>query len=994
METNLLCVHQLFTNQVERTPNAIAVVDSEQALTYRELDQSTDALAGYLQAHGVHLDTSVGILMEKCADYVIAGIAALKAGGAYLPLDLAYPDALLSTILHETASRVIVTKDHYSQRLDPTLKARVLRLDTDASWREAQYDSTAVSAITVDNLAYIVYSSGTTGKPKGILAPHRGAVHSYAQRYTLSSYLPGDRVACNVFLVWELFRPLLKGATLYIIPDSVIYDPRVLVNFLADNAISEVLFTPSLMETILNSVDSHTLRAKLSALQVLWLNGEVVTTRLKHRALETLPEHVRLLNTYSISECHDVASLDLRQTQDLPSGFCPVGYPIEGISLRLLDEQMQPVPPGQAGELYIGGPCLARGYLNKPELTAARFVTLAGERWYRTGDVAFVHPDGTLEIRGRCDFMVKIRGYSVQLGAIESALLAHAHVKSCAVVAEGETAANKRLVAYVVRDDDATWAIHPHSGTCVAIQTQLETYLPHYMIPRVYVELDLIPLSPTTGKLDRKRLPDITIERREATLDDLQPGQPPPRTLHEQVMRRLWEYVLQMEPGSLQDEVDFFDCGGHSLLAVELTQLIETYSQVQLNVREVYEYSTIEQLVAHVNGETRQKEFNNVSLHDDARLEATIVPSQTCAPLSVSQARSIFITGTTGFLGAFILEELLRSTADEVRMHCLVRAKSGALADGRQRIVTNLQQYQLWNARYEARIVPVVGDLGEVHLGLSEDGFDDLAERVDFIVHSGALVNYVYPYAILKPSMVDGTREVLRLACTAVTKPVHYISTNGIFPGGDPAPYLENADIEDFADRLEGGYGPGKWVAETLVWQAVSRGLPVCLYRPGNIGHHSVTGAVNANDFQYQIMRACQTLGCAPDSDDWRFEMTPVDFLVGAIGRFAQAPAHYGQVYNVVQAAATPARLVFDLMRANGQISDYVPLTEWKDRLQAAAERGNTPFLSVLAQSFDDVEPYLLDTSRYDRSQFDRAVSLYDITCAETDADYFSKLFT
>ncbi len=294
METNLLCVHQLFTKQVERTPNAIAVVDGEQALTYRELDQITDALAGYLQAHGVHLDTSVGILMEKCTDYVIACIAALKAGGAYLPLDLAYPDALLSTILHETASRVIVTKDHYSQRLDPTLKARVLRLDTDASWREAQYDSTAVSAITVDNLAYIVYSSGTTGKPKGILAPNRGAVHSYAQRYTLSSYLPGDRVACNVFFVWELFRPLLKGATLYIIPDSVIYDPRVLVNFLADNAISEVLFTPSLMETILNSVDSHTLRAKLSALQVLWLNGEVVTTRLKHRALETLPEHVRL----------------------------------------------------------------------------------------------------------------------------------------------------------------------------------------------------------------------------------------------------------------------------------------------------------------------------------------------------------------------------------------------------------------------------------------------------------------------------------------------------------------------------------------------------------------------------------------------------------------------------------------------------------------------------------------------------------------------------
>ena len=991
MEAMTHCLHHLFQQQVEHTPNAVAVVDGTQTLTYAELDHVTDAMAGYLQHHGLRTDRNAGIFMEKCAEYIVAYIAILKAGGAYMPLDLAYPDGLLQIILAEARPDVVVTKSRYVGRLGEKPAATVLPLDHDTSWHGYRYDADAAAATGLDHLAYVVYSSGTTGTPKGILAPHRGAVHSYQCRYEFSSYQPGARVACNVFFVWELLRPLLKGAAVYVIPEDTVYDPYALMAFMAAHQITETLFTPSLLESVINTVEADVLQRQMASLQVIWLNGEVVTTHLQRRLLDALPSHVRLLNTYSISECHDVAHADLTVSIDVPSGICAVGRPIRDVTLRLLDDSGQPVPLGASGELYIGGPCLTYGYLHKPDLTAQRFVNLGQERFYRTGDLARLHPDGRLEIQGRCDFMVKIRGYSVQLGAIETALLDHAGVKSCAVVADGESAADKRLVAYLVRQEGATWTIDPHTGTCQAIQACLKEYLPSYMVPSLYVELEQVPISPTTGKLDRKRLPAPILPRPDRLPEDLTLRANPSRAEQETVMTRLWEHVLHVAPDGLHPDVNFFDCGGHSLLAVELTQLIGRYFGEQLRVKTIYAHPTVTALVTYLNHETHRSS-TMVDLRADAKLDPTLAVPTTAAPLSLNDAQSIFLTGATGFLGAFILEELLRTTADHVDLHCLVRSGSGEAHEGRQRLIRNLQHYGLWQPRFESRLQPVVGDLSLPYLGLTPERFHAYAEKLDFLFHSGALVNYVYPYALLKPAMVNGTHEMVRLACTAMAKPMHYISTNGIFPGTDSTPYVENDEIDAFADRLEGGYGPAKWVAEKLVWEAVARKLPVCLYRPGNIGHHSGTGAVNPNDFQYMIVAACKALQCAPDVETWRFEMTPVDFLVQAIVQFARDPQHFFRVYNVVQANPTPARAVFEWLRNQGHVTEYVSVTEWKSRLYAKAEHAEHALLKVLADALEDVEPYLTDTSVYDCSHFDRAASQYGITRPATDADYFSKL--
>ncbi len=990
MKIEQLCLHQLFQDQAERTPEAVAVVDGDKTLTYRELDRTTDELAGFLQNQGVAFDETVGIFMETCMEYLVAYIAILKAGGAYIPLELAYPDALLEKIFDEAQPKVIVTKRQYRNRFNSDLSAKPLFMDVDDTWRVGIYDKDAVASISLENLAFIAYTSGTTGEPKGVLVPHRAVVHSYTSRYEQSSYQPQDRVACNIFFVWEILRPLLKGATCYIIPDDIIYDPRPLLDYLAGHKITEVLFTPSLLETVINSVDAEQIRLKLSSLKAIWLNGEVVTVNLKNRVLKILPDHVRLLNTYSISECHDVADVDLRDAKNLPSGICTVGHTIQGVELKLLDEKMQPVFPGGVGELYIGGPCLAKGYLKKPDLTAERFVLIEGQRFYRTGDLAEIHAGGKLEIKGRCDFMVKIRGYSIHLGAVETALLEHANVKSCAVIAEGEEGEDKRLVAYVVRHGAADWEIDERTGTSVAIRNILKLYLPHYMIPSTYIELDNIPLHPITGKLNYKLLPSPP-PKYQHDFSDIQLGQGASLKEQENIMRTLWERILFLDPKSIKNDSSFFDFGGHSLLAVELTIFIEEIFRVQLMVKDVYEYPTVTELVKFMNNGAKDVALS-VSIKEDAFLEPSIIPASDKKPLELNDVASILVTGTTGFLGAFLLDELLKSTKDHVKIYCLVRIKSGDQTDAIHRVVKNLKYYHLWNDNINNRIVPVVGDLTKKYFGLSVAQFNELAQEIDFIFHCASLVNYVYSYSIIKPAAVNGTQEILRLACTSTTKPIHYISTNGIFAGEDKEAYLENNDIDSYADHLTNGYGQAKWVAEKLVWEAVSRGLPVCLYRPGNIGHHSGTGVTNPSDFQSMIIDACAKVKCVPDKSDWAFELTPVDLLVKSIVLFASNPSCFGQVFNIVQNDPVPSKTVFDLLFEMKLVSEYVSFDEWKSRLYAQAEEADDYILNVLAQSLVDVEMYLNDESIYDCTRFENCLTEHDIQRPPIDADYFRKL--
>ena len=981
-------LHQLFKAQAAETPDNPAMVFRGKPTSYAQLDQETDALGAYLRCCGVSTGDPVGIFMETCPEYIVASIGTLKAGAAFMPMSLDYPEPLLRAVVSESQPKVIITKERYSSRLGQFTGTHILVIDSDQNWKGFKADSRGVNPGS-DSLAFIPYTSGTTGDPKGVMLTTGSVISSYLARYRFSSYSVGDRVACNIFFPWEFLRPLLKGGTVYVIPDDIVFLPRALAAFISDHQISEILFTPSLLQGVLNSADHELLRARLSSLRVVWLNGEVVPTSLLTIARDVLPDSARVFNTYSISETHDVCTVDLTDLSLEGMDVCPVGLPMDGVTIRVLPEGESSLASHGAGELFIGGRALARGYLKRPDLDSKGFVCWDGERYYATGDLAEVDSRGMTAIIGRNDSMVKIRGYSVYLGAIEEMLRRHCEVADAAVLAETVDETNKRLVAYVVRAPQATWKIDARSRTSRDLRSRLERYLPLYMVPSHFVQLEALPINQQTGKLERKALR----APREATPMSKQRTPLPERATapeRRQALRELWGEALDVDSDSLEDDWNFFDLGGHSLAGLEITLGIEQVFGIELHGAEIYEYPTISELEAYLESRGPSME-SRISLADDSVLDPEIAPGGNARVTRLSEASSVLVTGTTGFLGAFLLDELLRFTGQNTRFYCLIRDRAPGQEGSGNRVLETLKFYGLAGQFEQDRIIPVTGDLTQPGLGLRDDQYGELANKIDLIFHCAASVNYAYPYVAAKPHTVGGTLEVLKFACNGTTKPVQYISSNGIFPGGDDAPYLENDQIDDFVDRMEGGYNQAKWVAERLVWAAVSRGLPVCIFRPGNIGHHSGMGALNPNDFLSLIIKACARLGCAPLAPGWFFEMTPVDFLVTAITNISDDARHLGKVYNVVQQNPVPADRVFADMESHGYVAQRVPLGEWKSKLEGMAEREEDMELQILVRSLESVEPYLADTSVYDISRFAKALSETGLTMPTVNADYVTK---
>jgi amino acid adenylation domain-containing protein/thioester reductase-like protein len=996
------CLHELFEEQARRTPEAVALEDKDGSLTYGELEDRAERLAAYLRSKNVALDEPVGVYMERRAEYVIACLAAMKAGGAYLVLELAYPESLLADVMSDADPRIVLTQERYADRLPEGTETFCL----DAGWDERLEDLPAVdegAEVGPDNLAFISYSAGTTGKPKGIANPHRASVLSYLWRFGLSDYAPGDRVGCNVFFIWEMMRPLLRGATTVVIPDDVIYDPNALVRFIEEYGITEILITPSLLETVLNS-GWDDLGERLSSLKTLWLNGEVVTRTLAQRAMEVLP-HTRLLNVYSCSETHEVAAGDLGElVKNQESTYCPVGVPMDREHLYLLDKDGERVPEGEPGELFVGGECLAREYVGLPEKTEEsfpedHFSPADGARMYRSGDRARILSDGTLEIMGRVDFMVKIRGYSVELGAVEAAMEEDLAVQACVVVSEGEEGEDKRLVAYLVPDPEdeerySGWSLDPKTGRSKEMRGVLQGSLPHYAVPSVFVELESLPIQPTSGKVDRTELPPPPPRpTRRETGDITRLPDDAPRQEKEALLARAWENVLRLDEGEVEPGDNFFDLGGHSLAAAQLSSQVEQGFGVHVSMPLFMEDPTPGGLLGRIEQLQRDGTAGAVTTVDDliadAALDPEITPRPADDPPTLADARDVFLTGTTGFLGAFLLDGLLSKT--EARVHCLVRPRGDAMGA----IEANLRRYGLWKPERAERIVPVPGDLAEPLLGLDEGGFDALARGVDLIVHAGAAVNLVFPYSELKASNVGGTREVLRLACRDGARPVHYVSTNGIFPP-DMGLCEEDVDLDGLVDAREDGYGQSKWVSEKLVREAEQRGLPVSVYRPGNVSGHSETGASNPRDLLGAVIVESLRLGCAPEVEDWRMEMTPVDFVAGALQHIASQVGAYGGTYHLANPDPPLADDVFDLIEDRGYTLERVPYDEWLQKIAADPPEEDEP--GEIVGGAAPASEELGDDNTYDDANTRRLLGSegpsrppIDEDLLETYAQYFAK---
>lgn len=898
--------HQLFEAQVERTPDAIAVVFQHQHLTYRELNQRANQLAHYLQKQGVKPEIRVGICIERSLSMIIALLGVLKAGGAYLPLDPAYPADRLAFMLSDSQVPLLLTTESLVSQL-PAHSAQLICLDTDWPTIAQEQDCNPESGITSDNLAYLIYTSGSTGTPKGVLVTHAGLGNLTADKIRTCQVKPHSRVLQFFSFGFDASIPefvmsLGCGAALHLATPAELSPGPALTKLLREQAITHITLIPSALAVL--SPDDF------PALEMVLVGGEAPTAEL----IAQWSKGRLFINAYGPTETTVNASM-------VPYG--DTLRPAANKQFYILDRYLQPVPVGVPGELCIGGVGLARGYLNRPEKTAAAFIAnpfsqQPGSRLYKTGDLAYYRRDGQIKLLGRLDNQVKIRGFRIELGEIEALMLQHPDIRDCAVVVREAQPGDKRCCAY--------WVAEPGRNlTKGDLRRELEAKLPKYMVPTVFIQLEALPLNPN-GKVDRQALPSPDFTRPE-----LAGAFVAPRTPVEMQLAEIFAEVLKVERVGVND--DFFELGGHSLLVTQLISRLLQRFAVELAVLDLFEAPTVAGLAQRLSGKSPAKLDNLLAfLQAEAVLDASIIPPQTMADWQNPQG--IFLTGATGFVGAFLLAELLQQTS--AKICCLVRADNAEAAQ--RKLQATLESYQIWQEGFKTRIIPVVGDLAKPRFGLSESEFSAISDRIQVIYHNGAWVHHAYPYTLLKPTNVLGTQEVLRFACQGQAKPVHFLSATSVFSPTQASGVQviqETDSLADFPAPL-GGYNQSKWVAEGLMQQAQVRGLPIFTYRLGRIAGDSQTGCFNVNDFLYRLIIGCVQLGSVPIGE-MMLDVLPVDYASKAIIYLSQHPTE-NRVFHLVHPQPVSSGVLFEQLRSLGYSIQSLPYEQWRAKLLQIAQ--------------------------------------------------------
>jgi amino acid adenylation domain-containing protein len=655
-----ICIHTLFEAQVERTPDAIALVAGAQRLTYRQLNQRANQLAHFLQQQGVQPETLVGICLDRSVELLVSLLAVLKAGGAYVPLDPAYPAERLAFMLADSGAKILLTQNKlegWTANLSAT-ELKIVRLDHD--WeaitpkgellRIAQCRAeNPTSAVQPAHLSYVIYTSGSTGRAKGVEIQHGSLVNAYfawETAYALRSlrcHLQMASVSFDVF-TGDWVRSLCSGARLVLCPRELLLDPENLYALMQREQVDSAEFVPVVLRGVLDYLETS--QQRLDFMRLLVCGSDRWYVSEYERIRQRCSAETRLINSFGLTEATIDSSYFEAADVSLPSdALVPIGRPFANTTLYILDAQLQPVPRGITGELYVGGDGLARGYRHRPDLTANRFIphpfsTKGGDRLYKTGDLARYLPNGQIELLGRIDHQVKVRGVRIELEEIEAALSQHPALHAAVVTVQNDRIGQPQLVAYGVP------AQHP-APTYPELRQFLRSRLPEAMIPSVFVWLDAFPTTPN-GKINRQALPAPDLSHQETASVNA-----PPQTPIERRVAQVWSEVLGIREIGVDD--NFFDLGGHSLRATQVISRIRQTFELDLPLRTLFECPTIASFATAI--ETAQA---TAELENSPKLQP--VPRDRNLPLSFAQQRLWFMHQLQPHSAAYNLFEAVRLT--------------------------------------------------------------------------------------------------------------------------------------------------------------------------------------------------------------------------------------------------------------------------------------------------------------------------------------------
>ncbi len=929
-------------------PDATALIWGDQAVSYAELLQRVQDIAGQLASQQVGADALIALRLPRSPDQLACQLACWWIGASWLPLDVDDPPLRRQQLLNAAKPSLVVvdTASAVPQRGDaPPLSdaastpgtPAVFVLDSSGERSSKSQALPPVQPQVEHAQAYVIFTSGSTGMPKGVSVSHGALTRVLSSLHEQLRLTVDDCMVQRIPWTFdaslqELLLPLWGRCPLVIATTGQCGDPDTMAKLVEEQGVTVLLGVPSFVGALLTR-----LRPGRNRLRLVGCGGEALPADMLTKLRSAVTGDAELLNLYGPTEATITAI-----TQRYPVGAAlstlpwlstlPLGRPLPGTQAHVVDEQGRLLPVGVVGELCLAGPCLATGYLHDPQATAAAFVSnpfehcddpgsrgVNGARLYHTGDMVRRLSTGALVFVGRRDSQVKVAGHRVELGEIEALLSTHPQVSGCAVGAVGQRAAELRLVAWVSREGSGELS---HS----ALRQWLGERLPQAMVPSNIDVLDELPRT-HTGKVDRSAL----LARAATPASSPTPSGESEAPVAELV--QIFEELLG--PSAAKPHVDFFAAGGHSLLAIELSDRIASRLGEPLAVKTIFDRRTPSALAETVHRRRcglDELSAETVDLVAIAQLDPDVRPS---ARAAAHPPAEILLTGATGFLGAHLLAELMQH--GRARVHCLVRAADGAAAT--QRVLANLRRFDLADGVDSSRIVALPGDLSAPRLGLDTETWERLANSLDMVLHNGAAVDFLQGYRALAGPNVAGTASALALAARAGA-PLHFVSTLGVLMAPSVAHRAgldEDVAMADLVD-VEGGYEQTKWVAEVLVAEAGHRGLAVAIHRPGRIAGNTRSGHWAADDVAGRFLRGAMALGAWPGLSA-PIDLSPVDWVAASIVHLALHRLPQGEVYHLVHPQPSSPELFVRAAERRGVVLDRVSPEEWRRR---ALEAGRT----------------------------------------------------
>lgn len=858
-------IHQLFEEQVERTPDSVALVFEGKTMTYRELNQKANKLAYALRDKGVQPDDIIALMMERSFDVVVGMLGILKAGCAFLPIDPSYPDERIKFMLEDSNIRIVLTQAPLTNKVDKEFDT----LEIDNLKENYEYVQNPKHINKPTDLAYVIYTSGSTGKPKGAMIEHRNIVNfTYGVKDIMGfsagvSVLSMTTISFDIF-IFEILPSLILGLRIVLASKEQQMSPAYILKLISQYSIEILHGTPSRIQSL---IDDKTHISCVNNLKSIIIGGEVFSYKL----LETLKKltNAKIYNGYGPTETTiGVTFKDLTNTSKIN-----IGRPINNISIYILDKHMNLVPIGVPGYIYIGGDGVGRGYVNRPQETNTKFIPnpfVPGEKLYYSGDMGRWYPRGEIEFLGRMDNQVKINGLRIELDEIENQLLKIDDIQKVVVVVRENKNKSKLLCAYYVADEE----IPSHD-----ISKQLSKHLPEYMIPAVYIRVESIPTT-LSGKVDIKRLPEIDFDKVAAK------NYVAPENYVQEKLVELWKEILNIQ--SIGIDNSFFELGGDSLAAIKLQVKLLEFNW-NFKIQDIYKYNTIRALSEKIM--STDTEECPLYLEKITRSSETEKNDNAVSDIHIENTsyNNILLFGATGFLGIHILEYLLNHTNSKI--FCIIRSET--LTETENRFMKLLSHYfpDKFADTLERRVFILKGDITKKYFGLSDDKYQQIIKNTDAVIHTAALVKYYADYSEFESVNVFGTKNIAEFAFNN-NLPLFYISTMGLaghnYTKNTKQNYIFSENVLYNKQAYEHNmYLKSKYEAEKIINQYIIKGLKAAIFRVGNLTGRYSDGHFQINiqeNYFYNILKTILSIGAVSDNIlDSEFDLTPVDLCSKAI---------------------------------------------------------------------------------------------------------------